>query len=66
MLVLTRRVGEKLRIGDNVYVYALGVDGNQMKLGIDAPKDVEIVRGELDEREATEGKTFPPGNKPGG
>jgi len=42
MLILTRRVGESLIIGDDVTVSVLGVKGNQVRIGIDAPKDVQV------------------------
>ncbi|HEY1067022.1 MAG TPA: carbon storage regulator [Pirellulales bacterium] len=51
MLVLTRKVGEKLHIGDNITVTVTMVKGNRVKIGIDAPADVRIVRGELQELE---------------
>jgi carbon storage regulator len=41
MLILTRRIGEKLVIGDNVKVTVLGVKGNQIRIGIEAPHDVQ-------------------------
>ncbi|TFH67563.1 carbon storage regulator CsrA [Gammaproteobacteria bacterium LSUCC0057] len=47
MLILTRRVGETLIIGDNVSVTVLGVRGNQVRLGVDAPKDVAVHREEI-------------------
>jgi len=47
MLILMRRIGEKLMIGDDVTVTILGVQGSQVKIGIDAPKEVEIWREEL-------------------
>lgn len=47
MLILTRRVQEALMIGDNVVVTVLSVKGNQVRLGIDAPKDVEVHREEI-------------------
>ena len=50
MLILTRRVGETLMIGDKVAVTVLGVRGNQVRLGIDAPKDVEVHREEVFDR----------------
>lgn len=50
MLILTRRVGETLMIGDNVSVTVLGVKGNQVRLGINAPKDVAVHREEIYER----------------
>ncbi len=47
MLILTRRVGETLVIGDNVKITVLGVKGNQVRVGVDAPKEVSIQRAEL-------------------
>jgi carbon storage regulator len=50
MLVLTRRLGEKLIIGGNVTVTILGVKGNQVRIGIDAPRDVKVNREEIHQR----------------
>jgi carbon storage regulator len=50
MLILTRRVGEKLIIGENVTVTVLGVKGNQIRIGIDAPRDVQVNREEVYQR----------------
>lgn len=47
MLVLSRKIGEKLVIGDNITVVVSRVAGNRVTLGIEAPSDVRIVRGEL-------------------
>ncbi len=47
MLVLTRRLGEAITIGDNIRIVIVDISGHQVKLGIDAPKDVEIYREEL-------------------
>jgi carbon storage regulator len=47
MLLLTRRIGETLMIGDGITVTVLGVNGNQIRLGIHAPKDVDVHREEV-------------------
>jgi carbon storage regulator len=50
MLVLTRRIGEKITIGDNVTVSVLGVKGQQVRIGIDAPRDIQVNREEIFQR----------------
>jgi len=47
MLILTRRVGEAVRIGDEISVTILAVKGNQVRIGFDAPKDVAVHREEV-------------------
>lgn len=54
MLILTRRVGETLTIGDDVTVTVLGVKGNQVRVGVAAPKHVPVHREEIYERIKTE------------
>ena len=62
MLILTRRVGESLMIGDNVNVTVLGVKGNQVRIGVNAPKDIAVHREEIYQRiqqEKNEGHVHP-------
>ena len=47
MLILTRRIGETLIVGDDVNITVLGVKGNQVRIGINAPKDVSVHREEI-------------------
>lgn len=57
MLILTRRVGESLIIGDDVVVNVLGVKGNQVRIGVDAPKNVSVHREEIFKRINAEKRT---------
>jgi carbon storage regulator len=62
MLILTRRIGETLMVGDEVTVTVLGVKGNQVRLGVNAPKDVAVHREEIYQRIQSE-KSDDLGNK---
>ncbi|WP_448681398.1 carbon storage regulator CsrA [Pseudomonas nicosulfuronedens] len=50
MLILTRRPGETIRIGDDIEVTVLGIQGNQIRIGVTAPRDTEVHRQEVYER----------------
>lgn len=52
MLILTRRIGESIKIGDDISVVVLDVSGSQVRLGIEAPKGVSVDRTEIAERKA--------------
>jgi len=47
MLILTRRIGEAIMIGDNVVINVLGVKGSQVKIGVDAPREISVHREEI-------------------
>jgi carbon storage regulator len=55
MLILTRRIGESVKIGDNVTVAIMGIKGQQVRVGIDAPKDVTVLREEIEDRNKQDG-----------
>jgi carbon storage regulator len=55
VLILTRRIGETIKIGDSVTVTIMGISGQQVRIGIDAPRDVPVHREEIAERIKREG-----------
>tara|TARA_B110000261_G_scaffold115450_1_gene128922 strand:+ start:3501 stop:3689 length:189 start_codon:yes stop_codon:yes gene_type:complete len=61
MLILTRRVGESLIIGDDIVINILGVKGNQIRIGVNAPKEISVHREEIYNRiqaEKVDGKSI--------
>jgi carbon storage regulator len=63
MLILTRRAGEALRIGDDIEVTVMAVNGSQVRIGINAPRDVAVDREEIADREALTSTGMPAGPK---
>ena len=56
MLVLTRKLGETIVIGDDIVIKVVDIHGKQIRLGIDAPTEISIFRGEIDDRIQEENK----------
>lgn len=65
MLILTRRIGETIIIGDSIKVTVLGVKGNQVRIGLDAPRDVSVHREEIYNRIQNESQLNDDGGEPG-
>ena len=59
MLILTRRVGESLMVGDDITITVLGVKGNQVRIGVNAPRDVAVHREEIYNRIQDDDKVEP-------
>ena len=59
MLVLSRKEGEQLVIGDNIVLTVNRINGNRVSIGIEAPRDIRIVRGELNRNEVSAGPNAP-------
>ena len=57
MLILTRRLQEAIMINDNISIRVLGIQGNQVRLGIDAPRDIQVHREEIYHMIKNEGKS---------
>ncbi len=59
MLVLSRKVGQKVKVGKNIYIEVLGVPGTRVKLAFEAPPEVKILRGELEDMEPPHEEPLP-------
>jgi carbon storage regulator len=57
MLVIARKVGETIRISDNIEVVVVGVDGSRVRLGVRAPRELRVLRGELEAQVAGTNQT---------
>jgi carbon storage regulator len=64
MLILTRRAGEALRIGDEIEVTVMAVNGSQVRIGINAPRDIAVDREEIAERKRRDREALSAGAKP--
>jgi carbon storage regulator len=64
MLILTRRAGEALRIGDEIEVTVMAVNGSQVRIGINAPRDIAVDREEIAQRKRRDREALAPGAKP--
>jgi len=56
MLILTRKPGERVRVGEDIVITVFGVNGNQVRIGVDAPREVEVHREEIYDRIQNEQK----------
>jgi carbon storage regulator len=65
MLILTRRAGEALRIGDEIEVTVMAVNGSQVRIGINAPRNIAVDREEIAERKRRDREAIAAGAKPG-
>lgn len=59
MLVLSRKVGEQLIVGDNIVLTVNRISGNRVAIGIEAPREVSVVRGELNQKELDKSSATP-------
>ena len=64
MLVLTRKLGETIVIGDNIVIKVVDIHGKQIRLGIEAPSEITIFRGEIHERIMAENRKGAVNSKP--